>query len=57
METQKISARDLREGQSDVLNQIAFKGAHFIITRHGKEVAVLISLDEFHFLQKAMEYL
>ena len=57
MEAQEISARDLREKQADVLNQIAFGGAHFIITRHGKETAVLISLDEFHLLQKAMEYL
>ena len=57
METQKISARDLREKQADVLNQIAFKGARFIITRHGKETAVLIPLDEFQLLQKTIEFL
>lgn len=57
MDAQEISARDLRERQADVLNQIAFKGAHFIITRHGKEAAALISLDEFHLLQKAMEFI
>lgn len=57
MDAQEISAKDLREQQADVLNQIAYKGTNFIITRHGKEAAVLISLDEFRFLQKAMEYL
>ena len=57
MKAKEISARDLREKQADVLNQIAFKGAHFIITRHGKETAVIISLDEFQLLKKAMEYL
>ncbi|MFT4554260.1 MAG: prevent-host-death family protein [Chlamydiales bacterium] len=57
MDVQEISARDLRERQADVLNQIVFKGAHFVITRHGKEAAVLISPDEFLILQKAMEYL
>lgn len=57
MNIQEISARDLRKKQADVLNQVVFKGTHFIITRHGKEAAVLISPDEFHLLQKAMEYL
>ena len=57
MDIQKISARELRERQADVLNQIAFMGAHFIVTRHGKESAVLISFKEFQLLQKAMEYL
>ena len=57
MDAQEISARELRERQADVLNQIAFGGAHFIVTRHGKKSAVLISLKEFQLLQKAMEYL
>lgn len=57
MNAQEISARDLRDRLADVLNQIAYKGTNFIVTRHGKEAAALISLDEFHLLQKAMEYL
>jgi len=57
MNAEEISARELRENQSDVLNKIAFGGAHFIVTRHGKGAAVLISLNEFELLQKAMEYL
>ncbi|MDB2613547.1 type II toxin-antitoxin system Phd/YefM family antitoxin [Chlamydiales bacterium] len=57
MDAQEISSKDLREKQADVLNQIAFKGAHYIITRHGKEAAALISLDEFYLLQETLEYL
>ena len=57
MATEEISARDLREKQANILNQIEFKGANFIITRHGKKSAVLISLEEFQLLQKTMEYL
>lgn len=57
MDAQEISARDLRDRQADVLNQVAYKGTQFIVTRHGKGAAALISLDEFHLLQKAMEYL
>ncbi|MDX8430810.1 MAG: type II toxin-antitoxin system Phd/YefM family antitoxin [Candidatus Algichlamydia australiensis] len=57
MNTREISARDLRDQQADILNRIAFGGAHFIVTRHGKETAVLISIDEFRFLQETMEAL
>ena len=57
MKAKEISARDLRERQADVLNQVTYKGAHFIITRHGKETAALISPDEFQLLQRTMEYL
>lgn len=57
MEAMEISARDLRDQQADVLNRIAFGGAHFIVTRHGKEAAVLISVDEFRLLQETMEAL
>ncbi|GAB5411665.1 MAG: hypothetical protein ChlgKO_07790 [Chlamydiales bacterium] len=57
MEPMEISARDLRDQQADVLNRIAFGGANFIVTRHGKEAAVLISVDEFRFLQETMEAL
>jgi prevent-host-death family protein len=57
MEIREISAKDLREKQADVLNQVAFKGSRFIITRHGKESAVLISPEEFRLLQKTMDFL
>jgi len=57
MGAKEISARDLREKQADVLNQVAFKGSQFIITRHGKESAVLISPEEFQLLQKTMAFL
>lgn len=57
MDAKKISARDLRDQQADILNQVAFAGAHYVVTRHGKEAAVLISVDEFRLLQETMEVL
>ena len=48
MNAREISARDLRERQADILNQIAYKkGTQFIVTRHGKEAAAIISMEEF----------
>ncbi|MCB1213073.1 MAG: type II toxin-antitoxin system prevent-host-death family antitoxin [Chlamydiia bacterium] len=58
MNAREISARDLRERQADILNQIAYKkGTQFIVTRHGKEAAAIISMKEFHLLEKVMEEL
>ena len=55
MATKKVSARELRDNQGEVLSKIAFGGAHFIVTRHGKETAVLISVDEFRLYQEMIE--
>lgn len=57
MDTQKINARNLRKKQADVLNQIVHKETNFVVTRHDKETAALISLDKFYLLQKVIEYL
>ncbi|MGE3954495.1 MAG: type II toxin-antitoxin system Phd/YefM family antitoxin [Parachlamydiales bacterium] len=55
MEPREISTRELRAQQADVLNSIAYGGEHFIITRHGKETAALISMNEFWLLQETLE--
>ena len=57
MDAQVISARDLRDNQAEVLNEVAFKGEHFIVTRHGKETAALITIDEFRLLQETIKTL
>lgn len=57
MDTQEISARELRENQAMILNQVLFGGINFIITRHGKEAAVMISPEEFQMLKKFLEQL
>ena len=55
MRAKEISARDLRESQADILNQIAYRGVNFIVTRHGKEAAVMISVNEYKLFQEAIE--
>ena len=55
MKAKKVSARELRDNQGEILGKIAFGGAHFIVTRHGKETAVLISVDEFRLYQEMIE--
>lgn len=55
----KISARELREKQSDIFNRVAYGDGDtdIIVTRHGKDSAVLISIKRFELMKKAMEYL
>lgn len=55
MTQKKITARRFRETQGDILDNVCFKGAHYIITRHGKKTAVLISPKDFELFQKAIE--
>ena len=55
MKARKITTRQLRERQRDVIDQVCFHEARYIITRHGKKVAVLISPKDLQFLQRAIE--
>ena len=56
MKKHKISSRDLRKQQSEILNRIAYGGDHYIVTRHGKETAALVSIEEFYALQKFLNH-
>lgn len=55
MNPQKISSKELRIKQAEVLNRIAYGNAHYVITRNGKATAALVSVEEFEILQKAMD--
>ena len=56
MSTKEITARDLRMHQGDVLDEVAFQRVQYIVTRHGKQSVVMISPEDFQFLQKAWEF-
>lgn len=53
---EEISSKDARDNLSDILNYVAFQGKHYTLTRNGKGMAVLVSLEEWkaveHLLQK-----
>lgn len=50
-----ISCKEVRENMSAVINQIAFKSKKYTLTRHGSAVAVLLSLEEWHSIEKLLE--
>jgi|GEM_PF-1199592 len=55
MET--ISSKDIRDHLSDVLNKVAYKGQKYTLTRSGKEVAVILFIEEWRLVEKMMQKL
>ena len=53
MET--ISSKDVRDHLSDVLNDVAFKGRKYTLTRSGKGIAVILSLEEWNQISEVMQ--
>ncbi len=47
-----ISAEQARTKLSDILNRAAYRNEPTILTRHGKGVAVVISLADFELLEQ-----
>lgn len=44
---ENITSKEVRDNLSDVLNKVAYSNQKFIITRSGKGVAVIISMEEW----------
>ncbi len=55
MET--ISTKKVRDHLSDVINKVAYAGERFTLTRHGHEVAVLISFAEWKAIEIILQKL
>ncbi len=53
----RISASQVRQDFSDTLNRVAFGGERVIVRRNNKDVAALVSMDEYEFLSKLTEVL
>ncbi len=48
----KIAAREFRNEVSDILNRVAYSGERIVITRRGKGVAVLVSVEDAEALEE-----
>lgn len=56
-EMEEISARDARDHLAEILNHVAFGKKHYTLTRHGKGVAVIISIDEWKAAERMLQIL
>lgn len=50
-----ISARQARDHLAEVINKVAYAGERYALTRHGQQVAVLISIDEWRLVERILE--
>jgi prevent-host-death family protein len=46
-----MAVKDVREAFADVVNRVMYQGERIILQRYGKDVAVIIPLDDFALLQ------
>jgi prevent-host-death family protein len=47
----RVNTSKLREDLSDTLNKVAFKGERVVLSRNGKDVAAIISIEDFKLLE------
>ena len=47
----QVGIADIRDKLADALNRVAYAGERIVVTRRGKSVAVLVSMEDFELLQ------
>ena len=53
----KISTADARKNFADIVNKVAYGKESIILTRRGREIAALVSIDELELLQQIEDYI
>jgi prevent-host-death family protein len=48
----RLSASKARDEFSDALNRVAYKGERIVLRRRGKDIAVLVPLDDLKLLEE-----
>ena len=52
-----VPSTELREKLSDVLDDVEATGAEYVITRHGRPLAVVLSYDEYESMIESLNIL
>jgi len=47
----RVSTSDLRKNTADVLNKVAYGGERVALQRRGKDVAVIVSVEDYELLK------
>jgi prevent-host-death family protein len=43
-DAETVTVKDLRVGLSEILNRVAYRGAQFVVRRHGRPVVAIVPL-------------
>jgi len=52
-----VSTADARKDFADIINQVSYGSEQIVLTRRGKEVAAIVSVEELRLLQKIEDYI
>ena len=55
--TTTISTADARKHFADLVNQVAYGKEPIVLTRHGQEIAALVSMDELELLRQIEDHI
>jgi prevent-host-death family protein len=47
-----LTTSEVREGFSDTINRVHYKGERIVLKRHGKELAAIIPIQDLRFLEE-----
>lgn len=50
-----VSSKEIRDHLSDILNNVAYRGDKYTLTRSGKNMAVIISVEEWERIEKFLQ--
>lgn len=55
MET--LSCREIKDHMAEILNRVAYNHKRYKIARHNKEMAIIISIEEWEAIEKVLQKL
>lgn len=55
MET--LSCREIKDHMAEILNRVAYNHKRYKIARHNKEMAIIISIEEWEAIEKVLQQL
>jgi prevent-host-death family protein len=52
----EVTVADARSGLAELLNRVAYGGERLVITRHGREIAALVPVDDLRLVDRLRRF-
>lgn len=57
LDMETLSCREVKDRMADILNRVAYNHKRYKIARHNKEMAIIISIEEWEAIEKVLQKL
>lgn len=54
---ERVSCKEVKDHMAEILNRVAYKHEKYKVARHNKDMAVIISVDEWEAIEKILQSL